>query len=117
MKKYYAERFSWIFRYTRKTFFYCLLKTLCIIIGLPIYSATFVVEMVLTAVNMLFCWIPVVNVVVTAICKSVIWIIDKSFYICILPDIKTFKNSMKEQPDYEVVSDELTQDSSDSDNN
>lgn len=116
MKQYYAERFGWIFRYTSKNFFYCLAKTLCIIIGLPIYLVMFVVEMVLTAVNMLFCWIPIINVVITTICKAIIWVISKTFYICILTDIKKFKEAMKDQPNYEVVSDQITEDSPDNDN-
>lgn len=113
MKTYYAERFGWIFRYTSKNFFYCILKTFCIIIGLPIYSVAVVLEMLFTVVNMVFCWIPVLNVVITTLCKSIIWLVDKTFYICILTDIKRFKAAMKEEPDYEVVSDDITENSVD----
>lgn len=102
MKKYYKERFGWIFRYTSKNVFYCIAKTLCIIIGLPIYSVMFAVEMILTGINMLFSWIPILNVVVTVICKSLIFLTDKTFYICILTDIKKFREAMKEQPEYEI---------------
>lgn len=103
MKNYYKERFGWIFRYTSKNVLYCIAKTLCIVIGLPIYSVMFVVEMILTGINMLFSWIPILNVVVTVICKSLIFLTDKTFYICILTDIKKFREAMKEQPEYEVV--------------
>lgn len=102
IKRYYRERFGWIFRYTSKNFLYCIAKTLCIIIGLPIYSVMFAVEMILTGVNMIFSWIPILNVVVTVICKSLIFLTDKTFYICILTDIKKFREAMQEQPEYEV---------------
>ena len=59
MKEYYSERFNWIFKYTSKSFFYCLAKTLCITIGLPIYCVMVAVEMVLTFVNMIFAWFPI----------------------------------------------------------
>ena len=51
---------------------------------------------------MIFSWIPILNVVVTVICKSLIFLTDKTFYICILTDIKKFREAMKEQPEYEV---------------
>ncbi len=102
IRRYYRERFGWIFRYTSTNFLYCIAKTLCIIIGLPIYSVMFAVEMILTGVNMIFSWIPILNVVVTVICKSLIFLTDKTFYICILTDIKKFREAMKEQPEYEV---------------
>lgn len=102
IKRYYRERFGWIFRYTSKNFLYCIAKTLCIIIGLPIYSVMFAVEMILTGVNMIFSWIPILNVVVTVICKSLIFLTDKTFYICILTDIKKFREAMQKQPEYEV---------------
>lgn len=102
IKRYYRERFGWIFRYTSKNFLYCIAKTLCIIIGLPIYSVMFAVEMILTGVNMIFSWIPILNVVVTVICKSLIFLTDKTFYICILTDIKKFREAMQEQLEYEV---------------
>ncbi len=102
IKRYYRERFGWIFRYTSKNFLYCIAKTLCIIIGLPIYSVMFAVEMILTGVNMIFSWIPILNVVVTVICKSLIFLTDKTFYICILTDIKKFREAMQVQPEYEV---------------
>jgi len=102
IKRYYRERFGWIFRYTSKNFLYCIAKTLCIIIGLPIYSVMFAVEMILTGVNMIFSWIPILNVVVAVICKSLIFLTDKTFYICILTDIKKFREAMQVQPEYEV---------------
>ncbi len=102
IRRYYRERFGWIFRYTSTNFLYCIAKTLCIIIGLPIYSVMFAVEMILTGVNMIFSWIPILNVVVTVICKSLIFLTDKTFYICILTNIKKFREAMKEQPEYEV---------------
>lgn len=103
MKQYYLERLHWIFNYTSKNVFYVLAKTLCILIGLPIYAVMFVVEMVLTAVHMIFSWIPVFNVFIMVICKSLIYVVDKTFYICILTDIRKFREAMRMEPAYEVT--------------
>lgn len=103
MREYYAERFSWIFNYTSKSFFYCLAKTLCLIVGLPIYAVCVAVEMVLTFVNMLFCWIPILGMVIGVICKSIIFLIDKTFFICILTDISKWKQTHKNEVEYDVA--------------
>ncbi len=102
MKEYYQQRFHWIFRYTSKIFWYCIAKTLCIVVGLPIYSVMFLVEMALTLVNMLFCWIPVLNVVVTVVCKALMSLVGWTFYICILPDIKQYRQATAEEVQYDV---------------
>lgn len=102
MKEYYQQRFHWIFRYTSKNFWYCIAKTLCIVVGLPIYSVMFLVEMALTLVNMLFCWIPVLNAVVTVVCKALMSLIGWTFYICILPDIKQYRQATAEEIQYDV---------------
>lgn len=102
MKEYYQQRFHWIFCYTSKNFWYCIAKTLCIVVGLPIYSVMFLVEMALTLVNMLFCWIPVLNVVVTVVCKALMSLVGWTFYICILPDIKQYRQATAEEIQYDV---------------
>ena len=102
MKEYYQQRFHWIFRYTSKNFLYCIAKTLCIVVWLPIYSVMFLVEMALTLVNMLFCWIPVLNVVVTVVCKALMSLVGWTFYICILPDIKQYRQATAEEVQYDV---------------
>ena len=103
MKEYYAERLQWIFRYTSKNFFYCLAKTLCLIVGIPIYAVMFAVEMVLTFINMIFCWIPILGMVVGVICKAIIFVVDKSFFLCILPDIGKWRQSHSATIDYDVA--------------
>lgn len=103
MKEYYLERLHWIFHYSSKNFFYCVAKTLCLVIGVPIYAISFAMEMVLTFINMIFSWIPILNVVVMVICKALIWLFGSTFYICILPDIKAYKEAHKEEPEYEVM--------------
>ena len=69
------------------------------LVGLPIYLAVFAVEMVLTFVNMLFCWIPILSVVVTVICKGTILIIDQLYYICILTDLRNYREAIVAEPD------------------
>ena len=106
MKDYYLARLYWIFHYTNTKWWYRIVKTLCIIVGAPIYAVSFVVEMALTAINMVFSWIPILNVVIMVICKLLIIVFGSTFYICILPDIKQYREATKEEVDYEVV-DEL----------
>ena len=100
MVHHYAERFQWIFKYTRKNFGYCLLKTLCIIVGLPIYFVCFVGEMALTLVNLIFSFVPGLGLVVMFVCKVLMWLLDKPFYICVLTDLKNFYMSTNDTPDY-----------------
>lgn len=109
MKEYYLERLQWIFRYTSKNFFYCLAKTLCLIVGVPIYAVMFAVEMVLTFINMIFSIIPILNVAIGVICKAIVFVIDKTFFICILTDIGKWRATHKKGADeveYEVADDE-----------
>lgn len=108
MKQYYLERLHWIFHYSSKNFFYCVAKTLCLIVGVPIYAVSFAMEMVFTFINMIFSWIPILNVVVMVICKAFIWLFGSTFYICILPDIKQYRVTHKKEVEYEVV-DEITE--------
>ena len=103
MKEYYSERFNWIFHYTSKNFLYCLLKTLCLIVGLPIYAVCVAVEMLLTFVNMIFSWIPILGMVIGVICKAIIYVLDKTFFICILTDIGKWKQSHKDEVEYDVT--------------
>ena len=107
MKEYYSERFHWIFNYTRKDFAYCLLKTLCVVVGLPIYAVAFVIEMLFTAINMLFSWIPILNVLVTVICKAIVWLFGMTFYINILTDLKEYKATRIVAYEVEDAADEL----------
>lgn len=103
MKDYYKQRWHWVFNYTSRNFGYCLLKTLCLIVGLPLYSVAFVLEMVLTGINMMFSWIPILNVVIFVICKSLMVVFGSTFYICILSDVKKYKKLMSEELEYEVL--------------
>ncbi len=103
VKEYYLNRFKWIFNYTSNNFFYIIGKTVCLIVGLPVYLAVFAVEMVLTFVNMLFCWIPILSIVVTVICKGTILIIDQLYYICILTDLKKYREATVVEPDIAEV--------------
>lgn len=102
MKEYYQARFHWMFNYTKKNFWYCLAKTLCVIVGAPVYAVMFVAEMVLTAVYMIFSWIPVLNVVVGVICKALIFVAGSTFYVSILPDLQEYKKATAQVPEYEV---------------
>ncbi len=102
MKEYYQQRLYWIFHYTKRNFWYCLAKTLCLIVGVPIYAVMFCLEMVLTAINMIFSWIPILNVVVMVVCKALITVVGSTFYICILTDLKEYKNAMSQDIEYEI---------------
>ncbi len=102
MKEYYQQRLYWIFHFTKRNFWYCLAKTLCLIVGVPVYAVMFCLEMVLTAINMIFSWIPVLNVVVMVVCKALITVVGSTFYICILTDLKEYKNAVSQDIQYEI---------------
>ncbi len=102
MKEYYLDRLHWIFTYSNKNFWYCLGKTLCLIVGVPLYAVSFVMEMVFTFVNMIFSWIPVLNVVIMVICKIFIFIFGSVFYICILTDIGQYNVANRQVPTEEI---------------
>ena len=105
MKQYYLQRLHWIFNYTSRKWWYCIVKTLCLIVGIPIYAVSFAVEMILTGINMIFSWIPILNVVVMVICKVLITVFGATFYICILPDTKQYKQATKDEVTCEAVED------------
>lgn len=100
MVNHYTERFQWIFRYTSKNVGYCILKTLCIIVGLPIYFVCFLAEMTLTLINLIFSFVPGLGLIVMFVCKILMWILDKPFYICVLTDLKRFYMSTHDTPEY-----------------
>ena len=97
IKQYYTDRFRWIFNYRNKNVLYCVLKTLCITIGLPLYLVAIVVEFALTFVNALLSWIPLLNVVVQVVFKVLIAIVNIPFYWCILPDLGAYNEWEKAQ--------------------
>lgn len=111
MKEYYQARFYWMFHYTRKSLGYVLLKSLCVVVGAPIYAVSFVLEMLLTAVYALFAWIPVLNVVVGVVCKALISLVGATFYITVLPDLKEYLKTRAQEVEYEVhdVTDEANE--------
>ena len=57
----------------------------------------------LTAVNMLFCWIPVLNVVVRVVFKAITTVLGSTFYICILPDLKAYREAERQNVQYDVA--------------
>jgi membrane protein implicated in regulation of membrane protease activity len=109
MKQYYQDRFRWIFTYRKKGFLYGLAKTLCLVVGLPCYLVSFVVEMALTLVNALFCWIPLLNVAVQVVCKVIVTIVNVPFYWCVLPDIGAYSEWEKAQQQAAEQQDEALQ--------
>lgn len=93
MKEYYLDRLNWIFTYRNKGFAYCLLKTLCLIIGVPLYAVLFVVEMAVTLLYALFSVIPLLNVIFLFISKCIMFVCNLGFYLNILTDIKEYKQT------------------------
>lgn len=90
-------------------------KTLCIAVGLPLYCVAIAAEMILTVVNLLLGWIPALGMLITVICKALIFVVNLPYYICVLPDIREYLKAVKAEPEYEV-SDEEQQDATDGNN-
>jgi len=90
MKEFYLDRLRWIFTFSSRNFFYCVAKTLCILVGAPLYAVGFCVDMALTLVNAVFMWIPVFGAFFTVVCKLLTTIFDVGFYVAVLPDAKRY---------------------------
>ena len=86
-----------MFRYTSNNALYIILKTLCLAVGIPVATVLFVAEMATTLVNMLFSFIPLLNIVVLAVCKVITAVCQSGFYIAILPDIKKYLAECEEE--------------------
>ncbi|MEG2015012.1 MAG: hypothetical protein RR086_04695, partial [Clostridia bacterium] len=63
MKNYYIEQFQWIFAFRSHNFFYCVLKVVCILVGLPIHIVLLLVDLVNTLIYSIFSFIPILNTV------------------------------------------------------
>lgn len=109
MKQYYLKRLRWMFRYTSNNALYIILKTLCLAVGIPVATVLFVAEMATTLVNMLFSFIPLLNIVVLAVCKVITAVCQSGFYIAILPDIKKYLAECEEERAEEAEIEEKTE--------
>ncbi len=92
MKGQYLEKFQWLFRYTSKNFAYCLVKSLCLVVGLPLFAISFVAQMALLLVNVALHWIPILNILAMLVAKILRPILDLPFALCIAPDIAEYRN-------------------------
>ncbi|MEG1706166.1 MAG: hypothetical protein RR291_01555 [Clostridia bacterium] len=91
MKNYYIEQFQWIFAFRSHNFFYCVLKVVCILVGLPIHIVLLLVDLVNTLIYSIFSFIPILNTVFMFLGKIISLICHLGFFICILPDIKKYR--------------------------
>lgn len=96
IKEHFSSRFNRIFTYTSKKWYYCLAKTLCIIVGLPLYVVLIPVDMLLFVVYACFSWIPFVNVFMLFVIKSLSLIWSLGYFIAILPDAKRYIEENKQ---------------------
>ncbi len=97
MKDFYLDRLKWIFTYRNNTFFYVLAKTLCLIVGVPVYAVLFIVEILSAVLFSLLRYIPVLNVVFQLVFMLLMAIASLGFLINVLPDLKEYQATHKRE--------------------
>lgn len=112
MKEHYGSRIRAIFTYTNSKWYYVALKTLCVIVGAPLYFALLPVDFLIFIVYALFSWVPILSVFMLALCKILNIVTAVGYYIAIIPDAKAFINESKrkhaEELEAERLADEVT---------
>ena len=101
LQEYFSSRIKAIFTYTSKKWYYVILKTLCVIIGAPLYFALIPLDLLTFVLYALFSWIPILNTVVLILCKTLSFVFSVGYYIAILPDAKKFADIAKEKLRFE----------------
>lgn len=89
-RKYYQRRLRYMFHFSRKSMEYRTVKVLCLIVGVPLATVLFVVEMAATLVYMIFMRIPILNVGMLFVCRLIISICGIGFYISIIPELPEY---------------------------
>jgi len=101
LQEYFSSRIKAIFTYTSKKWYYIILKTLCVVIGAPLYFALIPLDLLTFVLYALFSWIPILNTVVLILCKTLSFVFSVGYYIAILPDAKKFADIAKEKLRFE----------------
>lgn len=96
-RKYYGRRLFYAFHYSNKNVFYCIFKTLCMIVGAILAVPLFIVDMAITFVYMLFMWIPILNVVMLFLFRILTRICGIGFYIAIGPDLPQYLKEYRQE--------------------
>lgn len=99
----YGLRIKSILTYSSKKWYYVLLKTLCIIVGLPLYIVLIPLDFLNFLVFCLFSWIPLLKVVFLFLCKIVSTLCGLGYYVGILPDAKEYIAASKAEHDREMA--------------
>lgn len=87
---YYKLRFSRIFAYNSTKWYMVIAKTLCIIVGLPLFVVLIPIDLLFFLVYALLGWIPFLGLFILFICKALSFVWSIGYYIAILPDIKQY---------------------------
>jgi hypothetical protein len=90
MRDYYITRIRNIFTYTDKRAHYVIFKTLCIIIGAPLFFVLLPVDLLVYFIYALFSWIPVLSTFFLVVCKALSYVCSVGYYIALLPDAKKY---------------------------
>jgi len=108
LREYFSSRIKAIFTYTSKKWYYVVLKTLCVIVGAPLYFALIPLDLLTFVLYALFSWIPILNTVVLILCKTLSFVFSVGYYIAILPDAKKFADIAKEKMRFEKGTEDQT---------
>lgn len=90
MKDYYLSKIRDIFTYTSRRWHYVLFKTLCVIVGAPLFFVLLPLDLLVVFIYALFSWIPVLSIVFLVLCKTLTIVFGAGYYISVLPDARKF---------------------------
>lgn len=106
MKEYYKSRINAIFTYTSRRWHYVLLKTLCVVLGAPLFFALLPLDLLNFLIYALFSWVPVLRTVFLVLCRALAFVFGAGYYISILPDAKKFAADYRARKETELEAEE-----------
>ncbi|HPG91927.1 MAG TPA: hypothetical protein PK675_00780 [Clostridia bacterium] len=108
LQEYFSSRIKAIFTYTSNKWYYVALKTLCVVIGVPLYFVMVPLDFLTFVLYALFSWIPILNTVMLVLCKLLSFVFSIGYYIAILPDAKKYADIAREKLRFEKEMEEQT---------
>ncbi|MDD3831129.1 MAG: hypothetical protein PHW00_00470 [Clostridia bacterium] len=93
--QHYRQRFADIFNYTSRKWWYVILKTICIVVGLPLYIVLIPLDLIVFAIYVIFSWIPFVGSIFLIACRILTTLCSVGYYVAICVDAPMYINRQK----------------------
>lgn len=93
----YRNRIVSIITFRSRKWYYCIIKALCALIGLPLYVVLLPVDFLLACVYALFSGVPFLRELFFVVCKCLGYIVAVGYYIGVVPDARHYIAEAKAQ--------------------